>query len=303
MTDPLDALRVPPEPVDPDPIFAARLRDRLRDALLAGGFMTETTSETTGATTTDTADLAWGPSIQPYIAVRDGRRALDWYVEVFGAERRGEPYVMPDGSIGHAELGIGDGVLMLSEGSTEVPVGPPQPGAPHSHSIFVEVSDVDGTVRHARELGASVEREPVDQPYGRVAVIVDPFDHRWMLNQPPPRATKQRTGDVSYITMAVPDDERAKEFYGAVLGWRFAPGSVEHGWQVGGVRPHMGLWGGADRPPEVQLCYRVSDIASALDRVREHGGTAGEVERKPYGLMAECEDDQGTHFQLWEPVD
>lgn len=159
--------------------------------------MTETTAGPEGPTqlaekktggAAGEAGLAWPPALTPYIAVHDARRAINWYVDVLGAHRRGEPYVMPDGSIGHAEVGLGDGVLMLSEGSTEVPVQPPAPtggGRTFSHTIHAQVDDVDATVRRAREHGAEVEREPEDQPYGRVAVVVDPFGHRWMLNKLP----------------------------------------------------------------------------------------------------------------------
>jgi predicted enzyme related to lactoylglutathione lyase len=244
---------------------------------------------------------AWPPTLTPYIAVRDARSAMRWYTDVFGAEQRGDPYVGPDGSIGHAELGIGDAVLMLSEGSTQVPVQPPAGEGPHSHTLHVQVDDVDATVGRARDLGASVEREPVDEPYGRVAVIVDPFGHRWMLNRPPASASRQRHGEVGYVTLYVPDDERAKAFYGAVLGWRFSAGSVPRGWSVDGVRPLVGVSGGSVH--EVQLCYRVADVDSAAERVAKAGGEAGPAERMPYGLLVECVDDQGTRFQLWQPVD
>ncbi|HEY0485691.1 MAG TPA: VOC family protein [Mycobacteriales bacterium] len=288
MTDPLDALRTPADPVDPDPTFAAQLRERLRAALLAGGDMTETQHET---------DLAWGPTLTPYLIVADGRRALDWYADVFGARRRGEPYVMPGGSIGHAELAIGDAVLMLAEPSAGAPVQAPEGGLP-STSVHVQVPDVDRTVRHAAEAGATIQRRPEDQPYGRVAVLVDPFGHRWMLNQPPPTATRLRQGDVAYVSVLVPDDATAREFYGAVLGWRFSPGSVEHGWQVEDVTPHVGI---ARGKPEVQLCYHVTDVLAGTARVREHGGTAGEIARRPYGLLVDCTDPSGAHFQLWQP--
>jgi len=52
----------------------------------------------------------------------------------------------------------------------------------------------------------------------------------------------------------------------------------------------------------VQLSYRVDDIAAAVERVRAAGGRAGEPERKPYGLLADCVDDQGATFHLWQPV-
>jgi len=134
------------------------------------------------------------PTLTPYIVVSDARRAMDWYAEVFGAQRRGQLYVNADGTIGHAELGLGNAVLMLSEPSDlwpDVPVRAPDAPATFSHTLHLEVADVDGTTERARLEGASVEREPTDQPYGRGAVIVDPFGHRWMLLRPPARTTRQ----------------------------------------------------------------------------------------------------------------
>jgi uncharacterized glyoxalase superfamily protein PhnB len=295
MTDPLDALRVPLEPVEPDPTFARRLRQRLRDALLMGE----------PVTATQETDFGWPPSLTPYIVVSDARAALDWYVEVLGATQRGEPHVNDDGTIGHAEIGVGDAVLMLAEASPlwpDVPVAPPD-SPMHSHSLHLQVSDVDATVRRAAARGASVEREPVDQPYGRSGVIIDPFGHRWILLKPPGRATRHRHGDISYTTMVVADDERAKAFYGTVFGWEWEAGSVPRAWgPAGHAGAEFGVWASGQRP-EVQLCYRVDDIAVATDRVRGAGGQAGEIERKPYGLMAECVDDQGATFQLWQPID
>ena len=52
----------------------------------------------------------------------------------------------------------------------------------------------------------------------------------------------------------------------------------------------------------MQLSYRVDDIAAAVERVRAAGGHADEPERKPYGLHAECVDDQGATFRLWQPA-
>lgn len=248
-------------------------------------------------------DFEWPPTLTPYITVADGQAAIDWYVKVLDAVPRGKPIVMPDGSIGHAEVGIGDAVLMLSEGSTEVPVQPPPPAGPYSHTIHAQVRDVDSTIERARQNGAQIEREPVDEPYGRMAVMIDPFGHRWMLNRPPSRATRQRHGDVAYITVRLPNDENAKEFYGAVLGWRLEPGSVAHAWNAPDVRPMLGIAGDTEAAAGVELCYRVRDIQTAAEQVRRHGGDSGEVEKKPYGLLVECVDSQGMRFQLWEPTD
>lgn len=299
--DPLAALYEPVTPVDPEPTFAARLRERLTRAVLdsPGGEMTTT------ETTTTEREPAWPPALTPYIVVEDARRALDWYVEVFGAEQRGEVYVNDDGTIGHAEVGIGDAVLMFAEASDlwpDVPVGPPSQPL-HSHTLHLQVADVDGTLDKARRRGATVEREPVDQPYGRSAVIVDPFGHRWMLNKPPGRATRLRQGDVVHVSMIVPDDQRAKSFYEAVLGIRFEPGSLPNVWGAEETNPQLGMWREEGREPEMQLCYRVDDVEAAVARVRESGGQAQEINRRPYGLMVECTDDQGANFQLWQPVD
>jgi uncharacterized glyoxalase superfamily protein PhnB len=109
---------------------------------------------------------------------------MDWYIEVLGAQRRGEPIVNADGTIGHAELGLGDAVLMFSEASDlwpDVPVRAPDSPATFSHTLHLEVDDVDASTERARRSGASVEREPADQPYGRASVLVDPFGHRWIL--------------------------------------------------------------------------------------------------------------------------
>jgi uncharacterized glyoxalase superfamily protein PhnB len=302
MTDPFDALREPVTPVDPDPYFAVALRLRLTREVFAssGGTM----SQQTAATRVE-REPAWPPTLTPYIVVSDARRALDWYVEVFGAQRRGEPHVNADGTIGHAEVGIGDAVLMLAEASglwPDVPVRAPDAPATFSHTLHLEVGDVDATTERARRGGASVEREPADQPYGRGAVIVDPFGHRWMLLRPPARATRLRQGDVVNVTITARDTRRAKEFYEAVLQVPFSPGHPGT-WRAGETSPPLGILPSQDAEPQVQLSYRVDDIAAAVERVRAAGGRADEPDRKPYGMLAECADDQGRPFRLWQPAD
>jgi uncharacterized glyoxalase superfamily protein PhnB len=192
MTDPFEALREPVTPADPDPGFAGRLRERLTREVFAsrglasqGGIMSQ---QPVSRPTAPAREPAAPSVLTPYIVVSDARRAMDWYGEVFGARRRGELYVNADDTIGHAELAIGNGVLMLSEASglwPDVPVRAPFAPTTFSHTLHLEVDDVDGTTARARENGAAVEREPTDQPYGRGAVIVDPFGHRWMLLRPP----------------------------------------------------------------------------------------------------------------------
>jgi uncharacterized glyoxalase superfamily protein PhnB len=302
MTDPFEALREPVTPVDPDPEFAGRLRMRLTEEIFApaGGTM----SQQTAATRVE-REPAWPPTLTPYIVVSDARRAMDWYVEVFGAEPRGELHVNADGTIGHAEVGLGDTVLMLSEASglwPDVPVRAPDSPATFSHSLHLEVDDVDASTERARRSGASVEREPADQPYGRASVIVDPFGHRWILLRRPARATRLRQGDVANVTMVARDTHRAKEFYEAVLRVPFSSGHPG-AWRTEEIRPPLAILPSQGAESGVQLSYRVDDITAAVERVRAAGGRAAEPRRMPYGLLAECVDDQGATFRLWQPAD
>ena len=297
MTDPFEALREPVTPVDPDPEFAGRLRQRLTRELFAspGGTMSQQTVE---------REPASPPALTPYIVVSDARRAMDWYAEVLGARRRGELHVNADGTIGHAEVGIGDAVLMLAEASglwPDVPVRAPDAPTSFSHTLHLEVDDVDASTERARRGGAFVEREPAEAPYGRGSVIVDPFGHRWMLIRPPARVTRLRQGDVANVTMMTPDPHRAREFYEAVLQVPFASGHPG-AWRTDETRPPLAIMPSRGAEPGVQLSYRVDDIAAAVERVRAAGGRAGEPERRPFGLLATCVDDQGLTFRLWQPA-
>ena len=301
MTDPFEALREPITPADPDPDFAGRLRMRLtREVSASPG---ETMSQQRLASRVE-REPASPPALTPYIVVSDARRAMDWYVEVLGAQRRGELHVNADGTIGHAEVGIGDAVLMFAEASglwPDVPVRAPDSPATFSHTLHLEVDDVDGTTERARRSGASVEREPADQPYGRGSVIVDPFGHRWMLLRPPPGATRFRQGDVANVTMVTRDAHRAKEFYEAVLQVPFSSGHPG-AWRTDQTIPPLGIVSPEGAESGVQLSYRVDDITAAVERVRAAGGHADEPDRKPYGFLAECVDDQGATFRLWQPA-
>ncbi|MGO9457659.1 MAG: VOC family protein [Acidimicrobiales bacterium] len=119
-----------------------------------------------------------------------------------------------------------------------------------------------------------------------------------------------RPGDVSYISLAVPDVGRAERFYARLLGWSFSPGRLgrEQGDQV---TPQVGLWDGV-RPGRATergpvLGYRVAEIAESVERVRALGGEADDPVARPYGLEAACTDNQGLVFFLHQlddnPVD
>ena len=289
MTDPLDALRLPARAVRPDSGFAAELRDNLRRLVLNGDDMTTTEVR------------AQVHALTPYLAVPDARAALDFYVDVFGATRRGDPILMEDGKIGHAELAIGDAVLMLAEEHPEVGhVAAASGGA----SVRVEVADVDRAVGRAVELGAELIRAVTESPYGRGGAFRDPFGQRWLVSQAADRtaeAAPVRHGNAYYFTLQVPEAEPARAFYAAVLGWQFSPGSVDGGWRIEGSGLQGGLWGGPGRQEGWKVMYVVDDLASAVERVRAQGGQAAEPEVHPYGTTADCVDNQGIEFWLNQP--
>ncbi len=293
MPEPFDALALPSTPADPDPAFAEQLRDDLRRLILNGAEMT---------TTETTPQQARAGALTPYLVVTDARAALDFYVEVFGARRRAEPIVMDDGRVGHAELDIGDSVLMLAEEFPELGnVVAPEGGA----LVRVEVPDPQDAARRAVELGAELLRPVEDRGYGLNGVIRDPYGQRWLVGKAAPQAKTPgertyRHGEAGYFTFQVPDDGRAKAFYGAVLGWQFSQGSLPTAWRIEGDGLPGGLWGGPELQSGWKLMFAVDDLEAALGRVREGGGRAGEVENQPYGRTADCADDQGIEFWLWE---
>jgi predicted enzyme related to lactoylglutathione lyase len=93
---------------------------------------------------------------------------------------------------------------------------------------------------------------------------------------------------------------RAEAFYGSVLGWGFAPGSVDQGRQVTGLpNQHIGMWGGQSGNTTL-LAFSVEDARETVRRIRVAGGTADEPKQEPYGLAATCADDQGMDFSIFQ---
>jgi uncharacterized glyoxalase superfamily protein PhnB len=279
---PFRSLARPVTPVDPDPAFAADLRERLRRAVLQ-------------TRPTRPSGDAVSPLI-PYLAVRDARAAIAWYSDALGAQVVGDPYVMDDDRIGHAELSVAGAVLYLADEYPEMGLTGPDDGRV-SVSLHLSVPDVDAAVDRAVHLGATLSRPVYDAPYGRTGVLLDPYGHRWMLQTPAHSAPTSRVGDAVYLTLRVPDGARARDFYEAVLGWTAVPGSIPDGWQVQGTTPMIGIGGGIGEPGMVPM-YSVDDMEVAVAAVRTAGGQAGDVERQPYGLSVLCTDDQGLPFYL-----
>jgi PhnB protein len=120
-------------------------------------------------------------ALTPYVVVKGAAKAIRFYVDVFGAS---EIYRLaePSGKIGHAELNIGEGKLMLADEYPDWGALSPASIGGSPVSIHLYVDDVDKIVQRAVDFGATALRQPKDEFFGdRVAMIVDPFGHRWQL--------------------------------------------------------------------------------------------------------------------------
>jgi len=284
MPDPLEALRAPVEPVDPDSLFAARLRSQLELVLSRSKEVTLTVQArqaTAGVPVQE--EVRHGDVGYVSLWVPDEDRARRFFSAVLGWPESGHR-VVDWGAVGHGFAGgVEYGTLFLCYG----------------------VDDLASALERVSAAGGEVGEQSTE-PWGPTAMCSDNQGLSFALYELPasgrgPRLplNGERHGDVSYITMGVVDSGLAREFYSEVLGWRFEPGRVEDGWGPVDVAPMVGLHGGEPRMAVVPM-YRVDDVNAAVERVRIAGGTATDPEQQPYGWSSVCEDDQGTHFFLGE---
>ena len=120
-------------------------------------------------------------TLTPYFTVRDAVLAIEFYKQAFGAEERG---VMkgPDGKVMHAELKIGDSIVMLADEFPEFGAVAPESGGSTSMGLHIYVKDVDDAFDRAVKAGAKVEMPVSDQFWGdRYGKLRDPFGHRWSI--------------------------------------------------------------------------------------------------------------------------
>jgi uncharacterized glyoxalase superfamily protein PhnB len=302
--DPLTVLHGDELPVQPDPAFAARLRERLESAVslpnrTQGVVMsgTDTVIAELNEPAASVASAPPRPAALPYLAVANAREAIPWYVDTFGAALVGDMYEMDDGRIGHAELAIGGGVLYLADEYPELGLKAPDPQAT-SVSLMLHVADTDATLERARDRGAHVQLEPYENYGARNATIVDPFGHRWMLSGPATgAATPIQHGDVGYVSVWTADAERAATFYGHVLGWTYDPSTH----QVTNTTQHIGIFG-VDSRQGMLCCYAVADLQGARQSILDGGGQVGEVQEFDFGTVLDATDPAGTAFAVFQPA-
>jgi predicted enzyme related to lactoylglutathione lyase len=127
-----------------------------------------------------------------------------------------------------------------------------------------------------------------------------------------------RQGDISYLSLWVPDLERAARFYADVLGWRYP--ATQDWWvrlvegqsmplglsQLSGTAQYMRSVEGVPLPqtltPTAYVVFVVDDVDAAVERVRAAGGYGGGVKDQPYGRIVACIDSQGLAFSLQQKV-
>ncbi|HTW22830.1 MAG TPA: VOC family protein [Candidatus Baltobacteraceae bacterium] len=143
-------------------------------------------------------------SVTPYLSVHNAAQALEFYKRAFGAHE-----VMrtngPQGSVAHAEIKIGDSIVMLAEESASSGLRSPQSLGATTASIFLYVNDVDSTFKQAVSAGAKSQQPVADMFWGdRYGRLTDPFGHSWSIathiedvspdemNRRAQEATKQR---------------------------------------------------------------------------------------------------------------
>jgi PhnB protein len=120
-------------------------------------------------------------TVTPYLAVDDAAEAIDFYKSAFGAKERVRMEA-PGGKVGHAELEIGDSLVMLSDPFPQSTTRPPSELSGTSSSVFLYVKDVDEVVKEAVDAGATVTMEVADQFWGdRFGTVTDPFGHVWSI--------------------------------------------------------------------------------------------------------------------------
>jgi len=120
-------------------------------------------------------------TLTPYMTVRDAARAIEFYKQAFGAVERGA-MKGPDGKVMHAELLIGDSIVMLADEQPQFGALSPQSTGGAGMGLHIYVEDVDSAFDRAVQAGAKVEMPVGDMFWGdRYGKLADPFGHKWSI--------------------------------------------------------------------------------------------------------------------------
>jgi PhnB protein len=120
-------------------------------------------------------------TLSPSLAVDDAAEAIEFYKRAFGAQERGR-MEGPEGTIAHAELQIGDSVLMLADPMPQASTRTPREIGGTTVNLFMYVEDVDAVVQRAVDAGATVTMPVDDMFWGdRFGSVTDPYGHSWSV--------------------------------------------------------------------------------------------------------------------------
>jgi PhnB protein len=120
-------------------------------------------------------------SVTPYLVLKGAAAAIDFYKKVFGASELMR-FAGPDGKVGHAELKIGNSIIMMADEHPDKGVLGPQSLGGTAVGILLYVEDVDARFNAAIAAGAKVMQPLADQFYGdRSGTLIDPFGHKWTV--------------------------------------------------------------------------------------------------------------------------
>jgi PhnB protein len=115
------------------------------------------------------------------LAVEDASAAIDFYKQAFGAKERMRMDA-PGGKIAHAELEIGDSLIMLSDPFPQSTVKPPNEAGTSTMSIFMYSEDTDAAIQRAVDAGATLTMPAEDMFWGdRFGTVTDPYGHQWSI--------------------------------------------------------------------------------------------------------------------------
>jgi PhnB protein len=121
------------------------------------------------------------PPVTPHLAITDVAGALEFYPKAFDARERLR-LSLPDGSIAHAEMELGAGLITLGAAIGEYGLQAPDKEGPVQVAITLAVPDVDVAYAAALDAGATSMAEPADQFHGdRTAAVRCPYGHKWIL--------------------------------------------------------------------------------------------------------------------------
>jgi PhnB protein len=141
------------------------------------------------------------PRVMPYLIIDGASAAIDFYTSVLGAtERMRMP--APGDKVGHAELELGDSIIMLADESPEMNARGPKTVGGTPVTVFVYVDDVDSVFERAVQAGANPMRPVEDQFYGdRTGQFEDPWGHHWgvatHVEDVPPAEMEKRMAEMS----------------------------------------------------------------------------------------------------------